>query len=449
MIKSDGIAVGAACTLIIAAAGVGAWLLATGVRIEVHAPPLFGWLSPRIGPGTPAVIVLAIIAVVLARRLAAAWPWRRVMIIGYLTAVAWTGSLAMIDGWSGGLGSRLTNGHEYLHELGRITSLGGFLAGFSDHILDFRPDSWTTHVAGHPPGVTALFWLLHQAGLGGGDWAAVIIIVLGCLAAVAVPATVWSLGAPEAARRIVPFAVFLPGALWVGVSADGLFAGVAAAGLALVVAGVRSRRPVWPVPVIAGGLLLGLVPYLSYGLILYGLIAAAAAGLTIRLDGRRVLGRWLVATGAAALVAVGFTVAGFAWWEGLSLVQTRYYQGVATDRPYPYFVWANLAAFLIMVGPIAAAAIVRAVRALPGIGGPRWPAAEQLVPAVLSLAGFATVLLADLSGLSKAETERIWLPFGYVVIIAVALLPAVSARAGLALSVVLTVVVAHLVWTPW
>lgn len=449
MIRTDRIAVGAACFLIIAAAAVGAWLLATGVRIEVHAPPLFGWPSPRLGPGTPAVIVLAIIAVAVARRFAADRPWRRVMIIGYLTAVAWTVSLAMIDGWSGGLGSRLTNGHEYLHELARIDSLGAFLATFTDHILDFEPGSWVTHVAGHPPGATAVFWLLDRLGLGGGDWAAVIIVLVGCLAAVAVPAAVSALGAPEAARRLVPFTVFLPGALWAGVSADGLFAGVAAAGLALTVFGVRSRRLGWPVPVIAGGLLLGLVPYLSYGLILYGLVVAAAAGLTLRLDGRRVIGRWLVATGAAALVAVAFTAAGFPWWEGLSLVHTRYYQGVAADRPYSYFVWANLAAFLIMVSPVAAAAIVRALRALPGLGGPRYPAAETLVPAVLSLAGVATVLLADLSGLSKAETERIWLPFGYVVIIAAALLPAASARAGLALSVGLTVVVAHLIWTPW
>ncbi|GAB3768618.1 hypothetical protein [Microlunatus parietis] len=449
MIKSDGIAVGAACFLIIAAAAVGAWLLATGVRIEVYAPPLFGWLSPRLGPGTPAVIGLSVIAIVVARRFAAEQSWRRVMIIGYLAAVAWTVSLAMIDGWSGGLGSRLTNGHEYLHELGRIESLGVFLATFTDHILDFQPGSWVTHVAGHPPGVTALFWILDRLGLGGGDCAAVIIVLSGCLAAVAIPTVVSSLGAPEAARRIVPFTVFLPGALWVGVSADGLFAGVAAAGLALIVAGVRSRWAGWPIPVIAGGLLLGLVPYLSYGLILYGLVVAAAAGLTLRLDGRRVIGRWLVGTGAVALVAVIFTVAGFAWWEGLSLVHTRYYQGVAADRPYSYFVWANLAAFLIMVGPIAAAGLVRAVRALPGLGGPRWPAAEHLVPAVLALAGLATVLLADLSGLSKAETERIWLPFGYVVIIAAALLPTVSARAGLTLSVVLTVVAAHLIWTPW
>jgi len=68
---------------------------------------------------------------------------------------------------------------------------------------------------------------------------------------------------------------------------------------------------------------------------------------------------------------------------------------------------------------------------------------------VLGLAGLVAVLLADLSGLSKAETERIWLPFGYVAVAATALLPARAARWGLGLSVALTVAVAHLVWTPW
>ncbi len=455
--RADGIAVGAALVLIAAAAVVGAGLLAAGIRIEVYAPPLFGWLSPRIGPGTPAVLALSIIAVVAAGRVAQRWPWRRIMIIGYPIAVGWTVGLALIDGWTGGLGSRLTNGHEYLHELPRIASLAEFLATFNDHILApdnyeiGQADSWTTHVAGHPPGVTAVFWLLDRAGLGGGDWAAVIIVAVGCAAAVAVPATVRALGAPAAARRILPFTVFLPGAVWVGVSADGLFAGVAAIGLALVVIGVRSRRPGWPLPVITGGLLLGLLLYLSYGLILFGLVVLAAAGLTVRADGWAVLRRWAIAAGAVIAVIVIFTGAGFAWWQGLALLHERYYQGVAAQRPYGYFVWANLAAFVIIVGPAAVAGLVRAVRAVPAsVRSLREQTSlERLVPAVLALAGLAAVLLADLSGMSKAETERIWLPFAFLVITGVALLPARTARAGLALSVGLTVLVGHLIWTPW
>ncbi|WP_217428642.1 hypothetical protein [Microlunatus speluncae] len=445
--RTDAAAVAGAFGLIAAAAAVGAGLLAAGVRIEVYAPPLFGWLAPRIGPGTPVVLALSIMALIAAGRVARRWPWRRTMIIGYPVAVAWTVGLALIDGWSGGLGSRLTSGHEYLHELPRIASLPEFLATFSDHILDFRPDSWVTHVAGHPPGVTAVFWLLDRAGLGGGDWAAVIIVAVGCAAAVAVPVTVRALGAPEAARRILPFTVFLPGALWVGVSADGLFAGVAAVGLALVVIGVRSRRPVWPLPVIAGGLLLGLLLYLSYGLALFGVIVLAAAGLSVRSDGWAVLRRWAVAAAAVAAVVLLITAAGFAWWHGLALLHERYYQGIAAERPYGYFVWANLAAFVIIVGPITVAGLVRAVpTVVPSL---RERTSERLVPAVLALAGLAAVLLADLSGMSKAETERIWLPFAFLVITAVALLPRRSARAGFALSLGLTVVIAHLIWTPW
>ncbi len=460
--RADVIAVGAALVLILVAAVIGASLLAAGVGIEVHAPPLFGWWSPRIGPGTPIVLALSIIALTVARRAAQAWTWRRIMIIGYLVAVGWTVGLALIDGWTGGLGSRLTTSHEYLQEVPRVGSLPRFLAGFSELIVD-QPGSWTTHVAGHPPMATAIFWLLDRVGLGGGDWAAVIIVVIGCAAAVAIPATVRALGAPAAARRIVVFTVFLPGAIWVGVSADGLFAGVAAIGLCLVVTGVRSRRRSWPVPVITGGLLLGLLLYLSYGLILFGLVVLAAAALTVRADGRAVLVRWAVAAAAVAAVVVIITAAGFAWWEGLALLHERYYQGVASQRPYSYFVWANLAAFVIITGPIAVAGLVRAVRPVgfavtrpPSTGsGRRFDRlrvripAERLVPAVLALSALAAVLVADLSGLSKAETERIWLPFAFLVITGVALLPKRSARAGLALSLVLTALIAHLIWTPW
>lgn len=499
--RSDVISVAAAGLLVAAAGVVGFALLAAGVRLEVYAPPLFGWVAPRVGPGTPAVVVIAVIALLFARRVALLASWRRVVIIGYPTALAWTVALALVDGWSGGLGSRLAGGHEYLRELGRVGSVRSFLAGFTDLIID-QPGSWTTHVAGHPPAATLVFWLLDRIGLGGGDWAAVLILLVGASAAVAVPVTVRALGAPRAARRMIVFSVFLPGTLWLAVSADGMFAGVAASGLALVVLGCRSRRASWPLPALAGGLLLGLLLYLSYGLIVFGLVVLVAAGLTVRTDGWAVLRRWAVAAVAVLAVAAAFTGAGFAWWEGLSRLHVRYYQGVGGVRPYGYFVWANLAAFVIMIGPIVVAALARAVPVLlprresvgcgaglvgvgtgagrGGVGGPSTGSgqdstgsgdgstgsgdggtgsvrrgtgsargAERLVPAVLGLAGLVAVLLADLSGLSKAETERIWLPFGYVAVAATALLPARAARWGLGLSVALTVAVAHLVWTPW
>ena len=189
------------------------------------------------------------------------------------TSIAWTASLALVDGWQRGWAGRLATSDEYLHDLPRIGGVGAFLAGFSDHILDFQPGSWTTHVSSHPPGATLVFLLLDRVGLGGGGWAGALPIVVGSTAGIAVCVAVAALGAPLAARTIVPFAVFFPGAVWIGVSADGLFAGVAAWGVALTVLGGRrgrsGRRGGWPIAG-AGGVLLGIACYLSYGLVLVG-----------------------------------------------------------------------------------------------------------------------------------------------------------------------------------
>src|SRR5439155_1531967 len=68
------------------------------------------------------------------------------------------------------------------------------------------------------------------------------------------------------------FLVLFPGAVWVGASADGLFMGVVAAGLALLAAGRG----------LPGGLLLGFALYLSYGLVLVGPVAAAVLWLRRR-----------------------------------------------------------------------------------------------------------------------------------------------------------------------
>ena len=59
------------------------------------------------------------------------------------------------------------------------------------------------------------------------------------------------------------------------------------------------------------------------------------------------------------------------------------------------------------------------------------------------------ILLADLSMLSKAETERIWLPFTVWLTAAGALLPARSQRWWLALNVVGTLLLNHFILTNW
>lgn len=85
-------------------------------------------------------------------------------------------------------------------------------------------------------------------------------------------------------------------------------------------------------------------------------------------------------------------------------------------------------------------------------GRRRFAASPRALPtaaAVLVAAGSAAVLLADLSGLSKAEVERIGLPFGSWLVVACALLPRRRMRGWLAAQAVLALAVNHLLITVW
>jgi hypothetical protein len=59
------------------------------------------------------------------------------------------------------------------------------------------------------------------------------------------------------------------------------------------------------------------------------------------------------------------------------------------------------------------------------------------------------VLVADLSGLSKAEVERIWLPFAVWLTAGTGLLPAQQARWWLAGQAVLALAINHMLLTTW
>jgi hypothetical protein len=59
------------------------------------------------------------------------------------------------------------------------------------------------------------------------------------------------------------------------------------------------------------------------------------------------------------------------------------------------------------------------------------------------------VLVADLSLMSKAEVERIWLPFVPWLARAAAAAPRSWRRPALATQALLAVVLQHALWTPW
>lgn len=418
----------AAALVVVLAAVVGRVLLAAGVDIFLPFPPLLAEWLPHVGPGTPVAVVVAVLVVARGPELADRLAWRPLLVVGYAAAFAWTLALALVDGWQRGVVERLTSSQEYLHDVPRVGDVGAMLRTFADHILTDRPDFWTTHVGAHPPGSLLTFVWLDRIGLGGGGPAGLFVMLVGASAPVAVAVAVRAFGAEQVARRALPFGVLLPGAVWVGVSADGMFAGVLAWGLALLVVGAVGRGPRADLAALAAGLLLGWCLYLSYGLVLGGLPALAVLAYT-----RGVRAGALAAVGTLGVVGA-FTAAGFWWFTGFEHVQVIYAASIAETRPYAYFVWANLAALLFALGPAVVAALHR-TRSLPtGV-------------ALLAGACLAAILIADLSGMSKGEVERIWLPFAAWLVIPCALLP--RARYWLVAQACLALVVNHLLLTVW
>ncbi|WP_344320097.1 hypothetical protein [Streptomyces macrosporus] len=428
--RRDLYAVGAALALFAAAALVGHFLHARETLL-LRWPPLYARWEPHVGPGTLAALTFAVWTVghgpALARRL----PWRRLLPAAWGGAMVWTWSLALVDGWRHGVAGQLTSKHEYLRSVDDVHDIGATLRTFTDHILMDAPDNWPAHVAGHPPGALLTFVGLDRIGLAGGGWAAAWCVTVGTSATVAVLVTLRALCGEETARGAAPFLVLAPSAIWVGVSADGYFAAVAAWAVALAALSATGAVRAPRAAALGSGLLFGWTVHLSYGLTLMALPAAAV--LVVARTARPVP---YVLLGAVPWV-VAFTAAGFWWYEGYTTLVERYYQGAAGVRPYAYYVWANLAAQVVVVGAATVAGLRRAAEVRRG----------ALV--VLLAGALCAVLVADLSGLSKAETERIWLPFTLWLLPAAALLPERGRRWWLAGQAASALAVNHLFITGW
>jgi len=398
----------------------------------INVAPLHGIFSPvPFGPGTLPAIVIALLGwrygLDLARRL----PWRRLLLVSYGAALAWSLSLAFVDGTEG-ISRVLGHPYEYLETARSTTDVGALLDTYVDRIDYDHPDNFPTHVAAHPPLAILFFIGLVRIGLGGDFAAGLVVTVIAATTPVAVLVALRALGAEDAARKVAPFLVLGPAAIFLAVSADGLFAAVAAWGLALLAiaatSGTRRRMVSWSV---IAGLVLGCCVMLSYGLGLLGFLAIGVLFLARR---------WSplpVAAGAALAVVLGFAAVGFAWWEAYPALHDRYWRGLAKIRPAEYWMWGNLAALAVSAGPLL------------GAGLACWRRNSDRVVTVLVAGAAAAVLTADLSRMSKAEVERIWLPFVPWLLLSTALLPERWRRPGLALQLVVALVVQHLLYTTW
>lgn len=428
--------------------------------------PLSGHLDVRLSARTLLPIGVAALALAGLPMAATRLPWRMLVPLAAVASAAWAVSLALVDGGAA-LGRPIATAAEYLADIPRVHGVPAFLAGFTDHITIGSPGfAWVTHVSGHPPGALLAFVALDRLRLGGPGWAAALCIGAGASATAAAQVTVRAVAGEPAGRRAMPYLATAPAAVWIATSADAFFLGVSAWGIALLALAASPRghlnRHAHPAPhahltisrktslsgspkprspgkcglaglrgdllAAAGGLLLGITLFLSYGLVLLAPIAVAVA-----VAQRRV--RPLIIAGLAVVVVVAvFAGLGFWWLDGLSRTRIRYEQGSASARPYLYFLFANLPVLGLTIGPAAVAALA---------------SLRRTAVAWLPAAALLGIALADLSGLSKSEVERIWLPFTPWLLAATALLPEGRRRWWLAGQLAVGLAVQTLVRTNW
>jgi hypothetical protein len=424
--------------LLVAAAillpGILDWDTASRRDDEHPFPPLHGYWMPKVAWASLLALAVGVLGWRYAESVAARLSWRGLLLTAYAVGLVWLLALAYVDGEEG-ITRALGNPYEYLETARATDDVGSMLGSFVDRIPYDADDNWVTHVAGHPPGALLFFVGLVRVGLGGDLQAGLVVTAIAASVAPAVLVTLRALKAEDVARRAVPFLVLTPAAVFLAVSADAVFAAVAAWGLAALAvaatASTRSRTVAWSV---VAGLLLGYCMLLSYGLPLLGLVAIAVLASARS---------WLplpIAAAAALAVVLGFALAGFAWWDAYPVLVDRYQAGVASDRPFSYWIWGNLAALLLSAGPLLGAALAHL-----GATVRRSDRTALLLVAAAAVA----VVAADLSGMSKSEVERIWLPFIPWLTVSMALLPDRWRRWGLGLQLATALLLQHLLYTSW
>ncbi|GLW11636.1 membrane protein [Microtetraspora sp. NBRC 13810] len=394
------------------------------LRID-HLPPLHAHFRVLTVTLLPAALFAAV-AVRVLPGLVRRGGFGRASLVAYGFALAWTVLLAES---ADGLAAPFTHPEEYLAVLPAVGHDPlGWLATFTQRLPEYP-----THVRGHPPLPVLVVWALGAAGLGGPLWAAIVVVLAGCSATVAIGLTVRRLAGEEAARRALPYLALTPASVWIATTMDAFFAGVGAWGVALLVLGRSTAARTWFAA--GAGVLLGALPYLSYGLVPYLVIPVTVAVL-VRSPWRAVA----AASAGAVAVTGAFAAAGFSWFAGVAATHAEWAADPGAARPYLYFLVANLAVLALVTGPATAAGLAHLAPHL----APRL--ARRHGAAAVVAAALVAVLALDVSGVTRGEVERIWVPFAVWIGLAAAYAPG---RRTLAAQVVTGLLLQGLVASPW
>jgi methylthioxylose transferase len=408
-----------------ATVAVGLWLARRdGQGLGLPFPPFVGRWDPHATLWAFAAAALLALTVLAAPRLLAI-PSLAFAAAVYAITLALRLALGATsdgtDGWSRVLDPEGFEGpNEYLPALAALRYGPGF---FLDRFAELVP-ALPVHAAGHPPG---LLLVMDAFGITTPGRLAAVCIAGGALIAPLAYALGRQLLDDRRARLAALLTATAPSVLLFGAtSADALYAVL---GL-LAAWPLASRR----LPArIAGALLLAAASLFAWSLLAVGAWAALLAWRRTGLKDGLALGL-LCAVVLLAVHAAFAALTGFDPIGTLRATQQVYRFGIASERPYWFWLPGSPAAFLLMLGlPIAWLSL----RALA--------AGDDAAVAIV-----AVIAIAAVTGLTKAEVERIWLFLAPLVCLAAA-----SALEERRLRPVLALLAAHalaweLVWnTVW
>lgn len=369
---------------------VGGWIRDTAGGLGAPHPPFLMHIRPAVDP-----LVAVSVAVLTAAVIGAPALVRRVrspaVFAGALSALSLALGLSLnlartgIDGWwkvfAIGPGGSIEGRFEYLTGLPQLRhGIGYYLSHFGS-LFGGLP----THVKGNAPGPLVV---LHLLGISSAPPFAALVIGVGALTAPLAYDLGRVLVGEQRGRIAGVLTAFAPSMLLFGVTSTDY----AYAALGLLAACLLVRRH--PAAVAAGSLAVGFASFFSWLLLA---IPFWVALVIVQRDGwrRAVIVCLSVAAGWAAFNGLLAVVYGYDPFSALAATHRVYTHGFSTHRPYSFWVFGSPAAWALMLGPPLAWLALRALTR-----GDRLAVALWIVIAIASLAGF-----------TKAETERIWLPF--------------------------------------
>jgi hypothetical protein len=367
-----------------------------GLGIKAATGALGTPLPPFLVAWGPAADPLVIVSVVVLAAGAVLTPWlvqrisspRAFAAATYALALALGLSLNLahvgVRGWwsvfAGGARGSREAAFEYLPGLPALAHGAGFYIG---HFAQLVP-SLPLHAAGNPPGPLVSLYLL---GIDSAGALGALCIGVGALAAPLAYDLGRVLGGEERGRVAGALTAFSPSLLIFGVtSADYAFTTLGVGAACLL---ARPRVA----PRAAGCALAAFASFFSWVLLA---IPAWAAIVVLKRQGVRPALKLASASGAAIVALNAGMAVAFGYDPIATLTATASIYGrTSAARPYVYWILGSPVAWAVMLGLPTARVAIRSVAA-------RDSAALALV---------TVILVASVLGLTKAETERIWLPF--------------------------------------